>query len=137
MELKQYTLPGLVEAGNISVSDKVFGVEYNEGLVWQVVKSFLAGARSAEAADPFVNVSNYGIPSGSDRFFRGSDNAIYRVRNDNGNIIIYKDLSGPLGNIGDREITSSNNQGSGNLWLWTDLKNVSEKGGLTGGGVSR
>ena len=97
----------------------------------------LAGARSAEAADPFVNVSNYGIPSGSDRFFRGSDNAIYRVRNDNGNIIIYKDLSGPLGNIGDREITSSNNQGSGNLWLWTDLKNVSEKGGLTGGGVSR
>ncbi len=104
----------------------------------------LAGARSAEAADPFANGSNYGIPSGSDRFFRGSDNAIYRVRNDNGNIIIYKDLSGPLGNIGDLEITSSNNEGSGNLWLWTDLKNVSEKGGLTGddnntsfGGVSR
>ena len=51
MELKQYTLPGLVEAGNISVSDKVFGVEYNEGLVWQVVKSFLAGARSGSKSN--------------------------------------------------------------------------------------
>lgn len=46
MELKMIELATGKEAGNIGVSDAVFGVGFNESLVHQVVVSYMAGARS-------------------------------------------------------------------------------------------
>ena len=39
MELKQYILEGWVQTDNLSVVEQVFGVDYNEALIWQVAKS--------------------------------------------------------------------------------------------------
>jgi len=86
---------------------------------------------SAEGADPFDTSLNYGIPIGSSRFFKASNNKTYRAENINGNIVIYRD-TGPIGNVLDMKISSQDNLGSGNLWLWDDIKEVSEKGGFTG-----
>jgi len=44
MDLKTHS------GGTIAVSDTVFGVTYNEGLVHQIVTSYLAGGRSGNAA---------------------------------------------------------------------------------------
>lgn len=45
MELKLVNISG-AEAGSLNVNDAVFGREYNEALVHQVVTAFLANARS-------------------------------------------------------------------------------------------
>jgi len=44
MELKTHS------GGSVSVSDTVFGAEYNEGLVHQIVTAYLAGGRAGTAA---------------------------------------------------------------------------------------
>lgn len=46
MELKMIELATGKEAGKIGVSAEVFGVDFNESLVHQVVVSYMAGARS-------------------------------------------------------------------------------------------
>jgi len=95
---------------------------------------------SAEAAagNPFTSGRNYGIPDGGERFFTGSDGLSYRAKRVGNNVSIYKDgrfellTFGLAANAGDVLMTSQDNRGSGNIWLWTDLKEASEKGGLTG-----
>jgi large subunit ribosomal protein L4 len=49
MELKVIDIKGQ-DAGFLSVSDEVFAKEYNESLIHQVVKAFLANARSGTRA---------------------------------------------------------------------------------------
>lgn len=44
MDLKTHS------GGTVAVSDTVFGADYNEGLVHQIVTAYLAGARSGNAA---------------------------------------------------------------------------------------
>lgn len=96
--------------------------------------------RAAESAagNPFTSGRNYGIPDGGERFFTGSDGLSYRAKRVGNNVSIYKDgrfellTFGLAANLGDVLMTSQDNRGSGNLWLWTDLKEASEKGGLTG-----
>ena len=44
MDLKTHS------GGSVSVADSVFGVEYNEGLVHQIVTAYLAAARAGTAA---------------------------------------------------------------------------------------
>lgn len=51
MEVKQYKLPGLADAGSIALADDVFDVKYNEGLVWQAITAYLAGGRSGSKAN--------------------------------------------------------------------------------------
>ena len=51
MEVKQYTLPGLVEASQLTLIDGVFDVPFNEGLIWQAVETYLAGGRSGSKAN--------------------------------------------------------------------------------------
>ncbi len=46
MDLKLIELASGKEAGAVKVSDDVFGVEFNESLVHQVVNAYMAGARS-------------------------------------------------------------------------------------------
>lgn len=46
MELKMIELATGNEGGNVAVSDEVFGVDFNESLVHQVVVAYMAGARS-------------------------------------------------------------------------------------------
>lgn len=46
MDLKVIELASGNESGSVSVNDSVFGVDFNESLVHQVVTSYLAGARS-------------------------------------------------------------------------------------------
>lgn len=46
MELKMIELATGKEAGKVGVSAEVFGVDFNESLVHQVVVSYMAGARS-------------------------------------------------------------------------------------------
>lgn len=46
MDLKLIELASGKEAGAVNVSDDVFGVEFNESLVHQVVNAYMAGARS-------------------------------------------------------------------------------------------
>ncbi|MBD3820912.1 50S ribosomal protein L4 [Hydrogenovibrio sp. JE_KL2] len=46
MDLKLIELSSGKETGALSVSDSVFGVEFNEPLVHQVVTAYMAGARS-------------------------------------------------------------------------------------------
>ena len=78
---------------------------------------------------------NYGIPNGGERFFTGSDGKGYRAKRFGNNVVIYSDYQGigNFGNLFDKEITSTKTRTTtGNSWLWNDLKNVSEKGGLTG-----
>jgi len=78
---------------------------------------------------------NYGIPNGGERFFTGSDGKGYRAKRFGNNVVIYSDYKGigNFGNLFDKEITSTKTRTTtGNAWLWNDLKNVSEKGGLTG-----
>ena len=78
---------------------------------------------------------NYGIPNGGERFFTGSDGKGYRAKRFGNNVVIYSDYKGigNFGNLFDKEITSTKTRTTtGNSWLWNDLKNVSEKGGLTG-----
>jgi len=78
---------------------------------------------------------NYGIPNGGERFFTGSDGKGYRAKRFGNNVVIYSDYKGigNFGNLFDKEITSTKTRTTtGNGWLWNDLKNVSEKGGLTG-----
>ena len=78
---------------------------------------------------------NYGIPNGGERFFTGSDGNGYRAKRFGNNVVIYSDYQGigNFGNLFDTEITSTKTRTTtGNSWLWNDLKNVSEEGGLTG-----
>jgi large subunit ribosomal protein L4 len=51
MELKQYTLPGMIESEVMNVAESVFGAKYNQGLIWQAVNTYLAGARSGSKAN--------------------------------------------------------------------------------------
>ena len=51
MEIKQYQLPGFIEVDSIKLSDAVFDVAYNQGLVWQVVNAYLAGGRTGSKAN--------------------------------------------------------------------------------------
>ena len=51
MEIKQYQLPGFIEGDSIKLSDAVFDVAYNQGLVWQVVNAYLAGGRTGNKAN--------------------------------------------------------------------------------------
>jgi large subunit ribosomal protein L4 len=51
MEIKQYQLPGFIEIDSIELSDAVFDVAYNQGLVWQVVNAYLAGGRTGNKAN--------------------------------------------------------------------------------------
>lgn len=46
MDLKLIEVTNGSEAGTVSVADSVFGVDFNESLVHQVVTAYLAGARS-------------------------------------------------------------------------------------------
>ena len=46
MDLKLIELASGKEAGSVEVSEAVFGTEFNESLVHQVVNAYLAGARS-------------------------------------------------------------------------------------------
>ncbi|WP_353957023.1 50S ribosomal protein L4 [Thiomicrospira sp. R3] len=46
MELKMIELATGADSGVVNVSDAVFGVEFNESLVHQVVVAYMAGARS-------------------------------------------------------------------------------------------
>ena len=46
MDLKLIELASGKEAGSVKVSEAVFGTEFNESLVHQVVNAYLAGARS-------------------------------------------------------------------------------------------
>ncbi len=46
MDLKLIELASGKETGAVNVSDDVFGVEFNESLVHQVVNAYMAGARS-------------------------------------------------------------------------------------------
>ena len=50
MDLGLYSSETGAVTGNISVSDKVFGANYNEALIHQVVTAYLAGARSGTKA---------------------------------------------------------------------------------------
>lgn len=95
-------------------------------------------AAEAAAGNPFTSGRNYGIPDGGERFFTGSDGLSYRAKRVGNNVSIYKDgrfellTFGLAANAGDVLMTSQDNRSSGNLWLWTDIKEASEKGGLTG-----
>lgn len=50
MELQIQTFSSGAATGNITLSDAVFGCEYNEPLIHQVVTAYLAGARSGTKA---------------------------------------------------------------------------------------
>jgi len=50
MDLKVIELASGNESGSVSVNDSVFGVDFNESLVHQVVTAYLAGARSGTKA---------------------------------------------------------------------------------------
>lgn len=50
MELNLTTATGKASSKSVSVSDDIFGREYNEGLVHQVVTAYLAGGRAGTKA---------------------------------------------------------------------------------------
>lgn len=50
MELDLYSLDGGAPGGKVTVPETVFGAEFNEALVHQVVTAYLAGARSGTKA---------------------------------------------------------------------------------------
>ena len=50
MELQIQSFAGGASAGNITLSDAVFGCEYNEPLIHQVVTAYMAAARSGTKA---------------------------------------------------------------------------------------